>query len=90
MGKYDFIIQMVKDQLAPTPISDVFPTEAESFDGDPILRIQVVLGETGQTLDPDKVLEMGRQAWIKLFETGTDRFPVFNYMTAEDAAERLS
>ncbi|MCY4260652.1 MAG: hypothetical protein OXC91_10370 [Rhodobacteraceae bacterium] len=80
---------MVKDQLAPTPIADVIPTEAEGFDGDPILRVQVVLGEKDHTLDPDKVLELGRLAWIKLFEEGTDRFPVFSYMTEEDVAEQL-
>ncbi len=87
---YKFVEKLVREQLAPTKITNVIPTEAEGFDGDPILRVQVVLGEKSHALDPDKVLELGRLAWDKLVDTGSDRFPVFNYMTAEDAAEQLS
>jgi len=84
---YDFIKTMVKEQLAPTPISAVTVSEAEDFDGDPILRVQVVLGRKNSVLDPNKVLELGRLAWIKLSEAKTARFPIFNYVTAADSPD---
>ena len=88
MANVDKIVKQVfQKQLAPARIVNLTVMEAEDVDGDPILRIEVVFKVAGDRLDPEKVLGLGRRLRQRLHEANTDPFPVFSFMTSEEAAE---
>ncbi len=88
MKNIDKIVkQVVQKQLAPAEIVNLTVEEAEDADGDPILRIEVVFKAAGDRLDPEKVLGLGRHLRERLHESSPHRFPVFSFMTSEEALD---
>ena len=88
MANIDKIVkQVVQNQLAPARIVNLTVMEAEDVDGDPILRIEVVFKAAGDRLDPEKVLGLGPRLPKRLHKANADRFPVFSFMTSEEAAD---
>ena len=88
MTKIDDVVKrVVQEQLAPAQIIGLTVEEAEDADGDPILRIEVIFEVAENRLDPEKVLGLIRHVRKPLTELGADRFPVFSFMTADEAAD---
>ena len=83
----DEVKRVVEQQLAPAQIVNLTVEEAEDADGDPILRIKVIFKVAENRLDPEKVLGLIRHVRKPLIELGTDHFPVFSFMTADEAAD---
>ena len=85
--RYDEIVKPVLEaQLAPARIVNLFVTEDEDADGDPILNITVVFEAENDRLDPNRVLGLIRHLREPLNESGSDRFPILSFMTSEEAA----
>ena len=83
-----FVEQIVQEQLAPAEIVKLTVEEAEDADDDPILRIDVVFKAAGDRLDPEKVLGLGRCLRKPLYyEFNADLFPIFSFMTPEEASD---
>lgn len=88
MTKIDDVVErVVRQQLAPAQIVGLTVKEAEDADGDPILRIEVVFEAAAGRLDPKKVLGLIRHLRKPLADEGSDRFPVFSFMSAEEASD---
>ena len=92
----EIVKQVVQKQLAPAKIVDLTVEKDEDADGDPILRIEVVFEAEGDRLDPEKVLGLGRHLHERLHQpsrttqalhSSADRFPIFSFMTSEEAAD---
>ena len=85
---YKIVNRVVREQLAPAQIVGLTVKEAEDADGDPILRIEVVFEAAGGRPDPKKVLGLIRHLRKPLAdEGGSERFPVFSFMTADEASD---
>ena len=88
MTKYDEIVRpVVEQQLAPAQIIGLTVEEDEDADGDPVLRIEVIFEAENDRLDPKQVLGLIRHVRKPLIEMGSDRFPIFTYMTSQEAAD---
>ena len=86
--KYHSIVKPVLEaQLAPAQIVNVFVTEDDDADGEPILNITVVFEAEDNRLDPKQVLGLIRHLRGPLNESGSDRFPILSFMTSEEAAD---
>ena len=84
MQKSDKILkQIIQEQLAPAIIIEVITEETEDHEGYPILRIKVVCKPVNDRLDPEKVLDLHLHPIIN--ELSSDCYPVFSYMTPEEA-----
>lgn len=79
------IRRVVVDQLAPAQVVDLFVTKAEDSDGDPIFNIVVVFKAEDDRLDPERVLGLTRHLREPLHELGEYRFPIWSFMTSEEA-----
>ena len=79
--------QVVEQQLAPAQIVNLSIEEAEDADGDPIFRILVVFKAEDDRLDPERVLGLRRHLREPLDALDSDRFPIFSFMTSEEAAD---
>ena len=85
---YKVVNRVVREQLAPTQIVNLTVNEAEDADGDPILRIEVVFDAARGRPDPKKVLGLIRHLRRPLLdEGGSERFPVFSFMTTDEASD---
>lgn len=71
-------------QLAPAHINNVSVTEDVDYDGDGILRVEVVFQVDGDKLDPEKVMGLVRHLREPLERLHEERFPVFTFMTPDD------
>ncbi|MDE0079516.1 MAG: hypothetical protein OXO50_18495 [Caldilineaceae bacterium] len=88
MTKIDNVVkQVVQQQLAPARIIGLTVEESEDADGDPILRIKVIFEAKEDRLDPERVLGLIRHLRKSLNELGSNRFPVFSFMTSEEAED---
>lgn len=78
------IRDVVEHQLAPARIVSVSVSEDDDFDGDPILRIDVVFEIEGDQLDPQKVMGLARHLREPLERLEEDRFPVFSFFKPDE------
>ncbi len=87
MQNIDKILKVrIQEQLAPAKIVEVISEEAEDHDGDPILRIEVIFQAENNYLDPKKILGLPRCLHQPLHkEYNSQRYPVFSFMTPEEA-----
>ncbi len=88
----EIVKHVVVTQLAPARVVDLSVTEDVDFDGDPIFRIVVVFEAEGNRLDPERVVGLARHLRNRLGELGnelgeldSERFPIFSFMTVEEA-----
>ena len=81
----DVIRQVATNQLAPAQVVDLMVTRAEDADGDPIFDIVVVFKAENDRLDPDRVLGLTRHLQESLNELHESRFPIWSFMTSEEA-----
>lgn len=81
----DVIKEVVADQHAPAQMVQLTVTEAEDADGDPIFDIVVVFKAEDDRLDPDRVLGLTRHLREPLHKLGESRFPIWWFMTSEEA-----
>ena len=88
----EIVKQVVETRLAPARVLNLSVREDVDSDGDPIFRIVVVFEAEGDRLDPDRVVGLTRHLRNRLDELGSDlgelvpeRFPMFTFMTAEEA-----
>lgn len=88
----EIIRKVVEAQLAPAQVLKLSVKEDVDADGDPIFRIVVVFEAEENRLDPDRVVGLTRHLRNHLDELGDDldelgpeRFPIFSFMTAEEA-----
>ncbi len=79
--------RVVHRQLAPTRVIGPTTEVAEDTDGDPMLRIDVAIEAAMNRLDPGEVAGLIRHVCKPLTESGTDHFPEFHFMAAEEAAD---
>lgn len=89
MSRDDAIAKTIRDvverELSPTRIIDVSVEEGAAFDGEEILRVQIVFSPEDNGLEPSKVLGLVRQLRGPLEEQGEGRFPMLSFMTPEEA-----
>ena len=83
----DVVARVVQEQLAPAQTIDLTAEEAEHADGEPVLRIAVIFEADEDRLDPERVLGSNRHLRAPLGKLGSNRFPVFSFMTSEEAAD---
>ncbi len=77
----------VREQLAKADVHEVRVREGEDFDGNPIYDVIVVADLRG--VDIGKLTGLVRHTRHKLEPTqGADRFPMFRFLSPEDARER--
>ncbi len=79
------IKEVLMELFPDAPIEDVFPNPMVDDDGDPILRIFVVLGNTKEKLDPKARLGLIRKLRTRLAEIGHDEFPVVSFYSSDEA-----
>ncbi|MYK31346.1 MAG: hypothetical protein F4051_06360 [Boseongicola sp. SB0670_bin_30] len=88
----ELVKQVVETQLSPALVHNLSVKEDVDADGDPIFRIVVVFEAEKDRLDPDRVVGLARHLRNHLVESEDDwdesvleRFPIFSFMTAEEA-----
>lgn len=80
----DVVGTALRLHLAPSIISDIAVFQETDSDGDPILRIQVVVDRNGAELDADKLFlatGVARAALEKIAET---RFPLLSFPASDE------
>ena len=76
----------VKKELAPTSVVKIKMKEDESgYDGSPLYRIDVIF--KGERPRPEKVSSLLLNVRKYLWEIDDNRFPLFTYLTPEDAKD---
>ena len=77
---------VIRRQFSDAVIHAVTVRPGLDHDGDPILRVTVVVQDGVEQLDPKKVVETSGVLWSALGEAGIESFPIVRYMTRADAA----
>jgi RNA binding exosome subunit len=84
------IRKAVVETLSPAKIREVRVRESEDHYGDPIYRVDIVLGSDDEELDTKKTILLWEAVMEALEKEGYEvRVPIFTFMTpseAEDAA----
>ena len=83
---HDAVKDVVEAQLAPANIVELFVDEDEDADGDPIFLIVVVVEAEGTQPDPEQILGLTRHLNKRLNDLQKEHFPIFSFMTSEEAA----
>jgi len=82
----EVIRKAVVDTLAPAKIREVRVRESEDHYGDPIYRVDIVLGSDDEKLDPQKTIRLWEEVQGALDREGLEvRFPIFTFMTPSEA-----
>ena len=81
----EIVRKVVVEQLAPAQVINLSVMEDVDADGDPIFRIAVVFNAEKDRLDPDRVVGLTRHLRNHLDELAPERFPIFSFMTVEEA-----
>lgn len=82
----EFVEAVVRRQFSDAVVDHVTVKPDLDHDGDPILRVTVVVQDEYAKLDPAKVVETSRSLWFELGDAGVEDFPIVSYMTKSDAA----
>ena len=82
----EVISEAVKKTLAPAKIREVRVRESEDHYGDPIYRVDIILGSDNEKLDPEKTIRLWEEVQGALDREGLEvRFPIFTFMTPSEA-----
>ena len=76
---------VVRAQFDAVIIKSVSVREAVDHDGDPILRVQVVVDLGGRKLDSLRLKGLVRHVRSALILQDENRFPVFTFMTQSES-----
>lgn len=79
--------QALKAHLAPSIIRGVLVFPELDSDGDPILRIQVIVDRNGPELDADKLFFATGVARAALDRIGEARFPLLSFPSSDEIPE---
>ena len=82
----EFVEAVVRRQFSDSIVDHVTVKPDMDHDGDPILRVTVVVRDEFAKLDPAKVAETSRILWFELGDAGIEDFPIVSYRTKADAA----
>ncbi|MCY4047630.1 MAG: hypothetical protein OXF42_05965 [Candidatus Dadabacteria bacterium] len=81
-----FVNKVVKKELAPTSIVKINMREDESgYDGKPLYRIDIIFD--GNRPHPEQVSNMLISVGDYLWDIDDERFPLFTFLTPEDAKD---
>ena len=87
----EVISEAVKRTLAPAKIREVRVRESEDHYGDPIYRVDIVLGSDDEKLDPQKTINLWEEVIGALETNGFEvRFPIFTFMTPSEAEDEAA
>ena len=82
----EVIGEAVKKTLAPAKIREVRVREGEDHYGDPIYRVDIILGSDDEKLDTQKAINLWDAVMEALEKEGLEvRFPIFTFMTPSEA-----
>ena len=82
----EVISKAVKDTLAPARIREVRVRESEDHYGDPIYRVDIILGSDDEKLAPERTIRLWEEVQNALEREGLEvRFPIFTFMTPSEA-----
>ena len=80
------IRKAVEETLHPAKIREVRVRESEDHYGDPIYRVDIVLGRDDEKLDTQKAINLWDAVMESLEREGFEvRFPIFTFMTPSEA-----
>ena len=82
----EFVETIIRRQFSDAVIHSVAVKPDVDHDGDPILRVTVVVQDEAGKLDPAKVVDTSRSLWFELGDAGVESFPIVSYRTKADAA----
>jgi hypothetical protein len=80
----DALQQALQSHLAPSIIKDVMVFPETDSDGEPILRIQVVVDRAGPQLNADKVFFATGVARSALAQVKETRFPLLSFPSSDE------
>jgi hypothetical protein len=80
----DLVLKALRTHLEPAIISDVRVFQEADSDGDPILRLQVVVDSSGPKLSSDKVFFATGVVRNALATIGDSRFPLLSFPTSKE------
>lgn len=75
---------IIRDHTSKASVASVSVVDDVDHDGDPILRIQVVVRGDSFRLDPQDTLNTSRLVWQALLERKDSRFPIIRYVSEGD------
>ncbi|MBV1707649.1 MAG: hypothetical protein KGQ37_10630 [Hyphomicrobiales bacterium] len=76
--------QTVRQHLDGATIDTITVQPDEDSDGDPVLRITVVISSDMGAIDPRRLTSMGRIMRPKLEDLGEPGFPIFRFISKRD------
>ena len=77
---------IVKRELAPTALVGInMRVDENGYDGEPLYYIDVIFD--GERPRPDQVGSMLVGVWRHLWDIDDKRFPIFTFLTTEDAKD---
>lgn len=77
----------VKHQFTVEDWVSVHVADDVDSDGDPVLRVSIVLNEDEDDLDPKKMLGLVRHLRSRLARHGEERFPLVSFFSRGDYAK---
>ena len=78
------IEEALKAHFSPSIIKDVLVFQEKDSDGDPILRIQVIVDRSGPELDADKLFFATGVARAALESINEARFPLLSFPSSDE------
>ena len=80
----DTISSIVAEHLYPATVLHVDVQDDTDHDGDPILRVEIVVEVEHGSLDPEKVLSLPRHLREPLAEVHENKFPMISFLSKDE------
>ena len=79
----------VREHFRDVPIAGVSVRPDLNFEGDPVLRVVIVIeGDSIEPFKPFGIASGMQHVSDRLFDAGIEEFPLVSFMTRQDATER--
>lgn len=87
MNPDDFVYKALKEHLFPCRIARILKADEFDSDGDPILRMRVVIDQSGPEPDANKLFTATGLVREVLAMQKDNRFPLLTYPSSEEFPE---